>query len=133
MLYSDTNRRTAPGRPAEWVWPRHGKDAILSKVLESKWSRPHRGNADTDPYRAMFNASYKVATVWGIPIRLHVSLLLMVVFFVYHFARVYGLMWGIIFGVTLELGLSISIVLHELGHSLVAIRKGCRFRRSTAA
>ena len=71
----------------------------------------------------MFGSSYRVATIAGIPIKIHISLLLIVLVLVYRF--------GLIVGVLLELGLVVSIVLHELGHSLVAIRKGCRVRAIT--
>lgn len=71
----------------------------------------------------MFGSSYKVATILGIPIKVHISLLLMVLIMI---SRL-----GIIAGVLLELGLIISIVLHELGHSIVAIHKGCRVREIT--
>ena len=36
--------------------------------------------------------------------------------------------FGAITGLLLEIGLLLSIVLHELGHSAVAMRKGCRVR-----
>lgn len=71
----------------------------------------------------MFGASYKIATVWGIPIKIHVSLLLMVLFFVRRF--------GLTNGILLEFCVMTSIVLHELGHSFVAIKKGCRVRQIT--
>ncbi|MBN2302170.1 MAG: site-2 protease family protein [Lentisphaerae bacterium] len=71
----------------------------------------------------MFRSSYKIATVWGIPIRIHVSLLLIVFFLVRRF--------GLIHGVLLELCVMTSIVMHELGHSLVAIWKGCRVNEIT--
>ncbi|NQT92172.1 MAG: site-2 protease family protein [Lentisphaerae bacterium] len=68
-------------------------------------------------------SSYRIATVWGIPIRLHVSLLFTVLLFMVRF--------GIFTGLLLEFGFVTSIVLHELGHSLVSIRKGCRVREIT--
>ncbi len=71
----------------------------------------------------MFGSSYKVATILGIPIKVHISLLLMVLIMVSKF--------GIVTGILLEFGLIISIVLHELGHSVVAIHKGCRVREIT--
>jgi Zn-dependent protease len=71
----------------------------------------------------MFRSSYKIATVMGIPIRLHISLILILLFFISKF--------GFVAGITVEIGLAVSIVLHELGHSAVAIRKGCRVREIT--
>jgi Zn-dependent protease len=71
----------------------------------------------------VFKSSYQVATVIGIPIKVHISLLLVVLLL----ANRFGLMTGIL----LEVGLVISIVLHELGHSVVALRKGCKVREIT--
>ena len=71
----------------------------------------------------MFSSSFKVATVWGTPIRLHISLLLII--FVY--SRSLPIQWAI----PAAIGLITSIVLHELGYSLVAIKKGCRVRQIT--
>lgn len=59
----------------------------------------------------------------GIPIKIHVSLLLILLVLVMRF--------GFVTGALLELGLATSIVLHELGHSAIAIRKGCRVREIT--
>ena len=71
----------------------------------------------------MFNSSYKIATLVGIPIKVHISLLLLVILFISRFGPLAGLGVG--------LGLLVSIVLHELGHSLVALRKGCKVREIT--
>lgn len=71
----------------------------------------------------MFGSSYKIATVAGIPIRIHISLLLIVLILIGRF--------GLIAGLVLEAGLLVSIVMHELGHSIVAIRKGCKVREIT--
>ncbi len=68
-----------------------------------------------------FGSSYKVATVYGIPVCLHLSLVLLLPLLVWS----YGLFLGLTYGISLLL----SIVLHELGHSVVAIRKGCRVRQ----
>jgi len=69
----------------------------------------------------MFGPAYKLATVYGIPIRLHISLVLLLPLLI----GVYGPVRGIVYG----LSLLTSIVLHELGHSVVAIRKGCRVQQ----
>lgn len=71
----------------------------------------------------MFRDSYKIATVMGIPIKVHLSLIVIVLMF----ATDVGLFYGIL----LTAGLLLSIALHELGHSAVAIRKGCRVRQIT--
>ena len=69
----------------------------------------------------MFGPAYKVATVYGIPIRLHITLVLLLPLLVW----AYGPVRGVVYGVSLLL----CIVLHELGHSVVAIRKGCRVQQ----
>ena len=71
----------------------------------------------------MFGSSYKVARVWGIPIKVHISLLLIVFMFMFRH--------GFWLGIAAELGLALSIVMHELGHSLVAMKYGCRVREIT--
>jgi Zn-dependent protease len=60
--------------------------------------------------------SLTIARVWGIPIRLHVTLILALPFL------------ALAYSPFMAIGLFVSIVLHELGHSLVALRKGCRVR-----
>jgi Zn-dependent protease len=74
----------------------------------------------------MFNSSYKIATVWGIPIKLHSSLLLLMAIY-----AITGGVRNIMPIILLEIGLFTSIALHELGHSFVALRKGCRVREIT--
>ena len=71
----------------------------------------------------MIQASYKLATVWGIPIKVHISLVLLYAWIISQFGPGLGLMLGV--------GVSVSIVLHELGHSYVALKKGCRVRGIT--
>lgn len=73
----------------------------------------------------MATASIKVTTVYGIPIRLHISLLIVVVMLVKNF----GMGW--VEAIVFEIGFATTIILHELGHSIVAIRKGCRVRQIT--
>lgn len=71
----------------------------------------------------MFNMSYRITRIWGIPIKVHITLVVLPFIFIHFFNLIYGLM--------LTLGLLVSIVLHELGHSFVAIRKGCHVREIT--
>ena len=71
----------------------------------------------------MFKSSYKVATILGIPIKIHISLIVMVIILMMDY--------GPLRGILIEIGLAVSIVLHELAHSFVAIRKGCHVRQIT--
>ncbi len=71
----------------------------------------------------MFRVSLQVARVWGIPIKLHITLLIVV----YLAISVFGWVGGLVF----EALFATCIALHELGHSIVAIRKGCRVREIT--
>ena len=68
----------------------------------------------------MRGAAFKIVTLWGIPVRVHITLLLTLPVLVWAM--------GGIQGVWVALALFGSIVLHELGHSLVARRKGCVVR-----
>ena len=83
----------------------------------------------------MFKHSYKIATVWGIPIKVHISLVVLFVVAAYYFADK-GSQFGqaaesLVAATMLLAGLFLCIALHELGHSFVAIRKGCRVREIT--
>ena len=70
----------------------------------------------------MLGPSLRIVTVAGIPIRVHWTLILIVPL----------LQWNLDLNAPAALGIAVglfaSIVLHELGHSLVAIRSGCRVR-----
>jgi Zn-dependent protease len=68
----------------------------------------------------MRGAAFKIMTLWGIPVRVHFTLLLTLPVLVWAM--------GGIEGVWVALALFGSIVLHELGHALVARRKGCVVR-----
>jgi Zn-dependent protease len=78
----------------------------------------------------MFGSSYRICTVWGIPIRIHISLI--VLFAIIAISS--GMSGGVrelALLVGLEVGIFVSIALHELGHSFVALRTGCRVRDIT--
>jgi Zn-dependent protease len=67
----------------------------------------------------MIKRSYKLTTVMGIPIRVHLTLVILLLYV----AFTSGLT-----GVLIAVGVFASVALHELGHSWVAIRKGCQVR-----
>ena len=71
--------------------------------------------------------SLRVARVSGIDIRIHVTFLLIVFWGALEFGRREGLR-GALFGVLMVCSLFTCVVLHELGHSLVAQRFGVRVR-----
>lgn len=74
--------------------------------------------------------SFKLISVFGIPIRIHISLIALL-------GIVAALGWSmkeseyILFNIALLGIVFTSIALHELAHSLVAIRKGCKVREIT--
>ncbi len=75
-------------------------------------------------------SEYRIGRVWGIPINLHISLFLLMAYLALQGALNGGWKW-FIFVIAFEVLLFTSIALHELGHSFVAIRKGCRVREIT--
>lgn len=78
----------------------------------------------------MFGNSYKIATVWGIPIKIHMSLIIVVGLLTLNAGRMGGA-GAMLDRILIAIGLFTSVALHELGHSYVAIRKGCRVREIT--
>ena len=72
-------------------------------------------------------SSFKVLTVRGIPIRIHITFPLVLVLAAVQFALIQSnRIQGAIFGVVVTLLLFVGVVLHELAHSLVAIQFGSR-------
>lgn len=72
-------------------------------------------------------ASYQIGRVYGIPIRVHITLLIILPLIAIDFAQALGThsyFWGLLAAV----GLFASVALHELGHSVVALKKGFRAR-----
>lgn len=67
----------------------------------------------------MRNDSILLGRAFGIPIRAHIMLLILLPIL----ATLYSS--SFILGLLFVIGVFTSVVLHELGHSLVAIRKGC--------
>lgn len=88
--------------------------------------------------------SYKIARIAGIPIRIHVSFLIVLPLFAYIFGSVFrqaaaaagvppqGLAIGPwLWGLALAIALFAAVLVHELAHSLYAIRKGGEVREIT--
>jgi len=71
--------------------------------------------------------STQLGRIFGIPIRVHISLWIILPFFALRMSDGLG-QWALLWGLLIVVGLFTSVALHELGHSLVAINKGCRVR-----
>ena len=72
----------------------------------------------------MIKSSYHLFTVFGIPVKADLSLFILAFLLIQSYSSpLYGLSAGVF--------LLISILLHELGHSLVAMAFGCRVRDIT--
>ncbi|HMJ13818.1 MAG TPA: site-2 protease family protein [Polyangiaceae bacterium] len=71
--------------------------------------------------------SYRIARVSGIDIRVHLTFALIVAYFAHHFSLEHGGR-GALFGALLVCCLFVCVVLHELGHSLVAQAVGVTVR-----
>ena len=69
--------------------------------------------------------SYSIGNIFGIPIRAHVTLLILLPLFAFSFMPAPGLQ-GLFYGALGAAGLFGSVALHEVGHSLVARAKGSR-------
>lgn len=67
----------------------------------------------------MIKRSYLLTRIIGIPIRMHIALVILMIFVALKFG---------IGGILYAAGIFLSVALHELGHSWVAIRKGCKVR-----
>jgi len=75
--------------------------------------------------------SFKIATVRGIDIKIHVTFFLILVYAAIVFGSNGRGVNGAIFGIVATLLLFVCVVLHELGHSLVAQRYGITVRDIT--
>ena len=69
--------------------------------------------------------SYSIGRLFEIPVRVHVTLLIFLPLFALSFAPAAGLA-GLLYGLLFAVALFGCVVLHEVGHSLVARAKGSR-------
>jgi len=76
----------------------------------------------------MAYSSLRIGSIFGVPIRLHITFLLTLPIFVWLFGTAYfegsSLIW--LWGLLLTLGLFTGVTLHELAHSYVARKGGIR-------
>jgi len=66
--------------------------------------------------------SFKIASIWGIPIELHITFLLLMI-------AVFFLFYPEVYSFVLILFLFVFVVFHELAHSVVARRNGIKVRK----
>lgn len=66
------------------------------------------------------NWSFRILDVAGIPIRIHVTFFLILLLGAYQWGNLTGTLNGAVFGIALMVLLFVCVILHELGHSLVA-------------
>jgi Zn-dependent protease len=71
--------------------------------------------------------SFHMGRILGIPLKIHITLIIFLPLFAGQFARLMGLD-SFFFGTLAAVGLFVSVALHELGHSVVAMSKGIRVR-----
>jgi Zn-dependent protease/CBS domain-containing protein len=92
----------------------------------------------------MNGGALRIGSVAGIPVRIHVTFLIVLPFLALGFSRVYretaraagvppGQLGGspFVWGLVVALALFLSVLVHELAHSLYALRKGGRVRGIT--
>lgn len=92
----------------------------------------------------MLDQGFTVAKIKGIPVRLHVSLILFLPFVAFAAMRQFDYVVGSLgipregfhlpsfaWGILLAVGLFVAVTVHELAHSLVAIHNGAKVRSIT--
>jgi Zn-dependent protease len=75
----------------------------------------------------MFGSSYEISRVHGIPIRVHITLLVFLPVMAMYFSERVGL--PLLLSAGIMALFFCSVALHELGHALIAMREGCGVRQ----
>lgn len=100
------------------------------RLAESEPAWSGKGGLESCPpsaYGPGVKSSYRIFSVIGIPIHLHVTLLIFLPLMVLYVGSALGL--PPLSGLLTVAGFFASIALHELGHSVVAMRYGCGVRQ----
>ena len=79
----------------------------------------------------MLRTSYRIARVWGIPIKVHISLIVLLVSIGFLAIFDKGGLRDLAMTLAFAVLIFASVAVHELGHSFIAMRKGCRVREIT--
>ena len=77
----------------------------------------------------IFNTNIELGRPFGIPVRLDFTLLLLAALFVFRESG--GLLTKLVYGLVAAVALIVSVLFHELGHSVVALSFGGRVRDIT--
>ena len=75
--------------------------------------------------------SYKIAEIAGIKVQVHLTFLIIIVWFALAYWQLKGTLTGVLEGVAFILALFFCVLLHELGHALTAGKFGIRTRNIT--
>lgn len=83
-------------------------------------------------------SAYHIGTIWGIPLKIHISLFLLLgyislrtLFTALQQSSMFSALLQVAVILLLQCFIFLSIALHELGHSYVALHKGCKVREIT--
>ena len=75
--------------------------------------------------------SYKIAEIAGIKVQVHLTFMIIIVWFALAYWQLKGTLTGVLEGVAFILALFFCVLLHELGHALTAGKIGIRTRNIT--
>lgn len=95
--------------------------------IDDAWTSYQLARWVAQPHVEGMSWSIQVARAFGIPIRVHLTFLLIVAWGAFTWGSQHGAR-GALFGVVSMLLLFVSVALHELGHSVVAQRRGLTVR-----